>query len=98
MVNEHSILVIGRHKHILEKVTAMLKQHGYTVIGKQWNDEAIEAFKHEKIEAVIIGGGVDIESRKQLYEEFTKLNPFVKIIDGHPHSILEDLQKIFPSG
>lgn len=95
MANGEKILVVGRHMDILIKVVRLLEQHGYSPIGKQWNEEAIEAFKKEKIDAVVIGGGVDNESRQLFHTEFKRLNPLVKIIDGHPRTILVDLQNAF---
>lgn len=95
MSDQEKVLVIGRHRDILIRVTEMLTQHCYNVIGKQWNEEAIDAFKKEKIKAVIIGGGVDAESRQLFHIEFTKLNPSIKIIDAHPQTVLRELEVIF---
>jgi DNA-binding NtrC family response regulator len=95
MGHGEKVLVIGRHENMLAKVTALLQQHGYRAIGKQWNQEAIQAFTSDKIDAVIIGGGVDDESRNLFHTEFSKINPQVKIIDGHPQTVLSDLQKTF---
>lgn len=96
MGHGEKVLVIGRHEFMLTKVTAMLKQHGYQAIGRQTNEEAIAAFKAETIDAVIIGGGVDDESRNLFHTEFPKINPQVKIIDGHPQTVLADLKAAFP--
>ncbi|NUO00081.1 MAG: hypothetical protein HUU01_05645 [Saprospiraceae bacterium] len=89
------LLVIGRHANILEKITAMLNEQGYLATGKQWNEEAIAAFKKEHFDAVIIGGGVDNESRELFHIEFPKLNPQVKIINAHPQTVLADLRLAF---
>jgi hypothetical protein len=96
MGNGEKILVIGRHASMMERVLDMLKQHGYNAMGKQRNEEAIVAFKDNAFEAVIIGGGIDDESRELFHTEFPKLNPSVKIIDGHPLTLLDDLKKAFP--
>jgi hypothetical protein len=96
MGHGEKVLVIGRHADMLAKVTEMLKQHGYNAIGEQWNEGAIAAFKANSINAVVIGGGVDSESRDFFHTEFPKLNPFVKVIDAHPQTILSDLKKVFP--
>jgi hypothetical protein len=89
------LLVIGRHADMLQKITAMLNGQGYLAIGKQWNEEAITAFKADHFDAVIIGGGVDNESRDLFHTEFPKLNPQVKIIDAHPQTVLAELQSVF---
>jgi DNA-binding NtrC family response regulator len=91
------VLVIGRHADMLTKVVQLLKQHGYSAIGEQWNGQAMAAFKKDTIQAVIIGGGVDEESRAYFHQEFPKINPSVKIINAHPQTVLADLQKAFPN-
>lgn len=96
MGNGEKILVIGRHAHMLAKVTAMLNTNGYNTVGKQWDEEAVAAFKADIFDAVVIGGGVDAESRTYFHTEFPKLNPSVKVIDAHPHTILADLKSAFP--
>lgn len=96
MGHGEKVLIIGRHVGMLAKITDLLKQHGYNSIGKMTNDEAILAFKSDTIDAVIIGGGVDAESRDLFHLEFPKINPKVKIIDAHPQTVLNDLKAAFP--
>lgn len=97
MAAEKRVLVIGRHADMLTKVVFMLQKHGYSAVGEQWNEQAIATFKRDSIQAVVIGGGVDEESRAYFHREFFKLNPSVRIIDSHPQTILTDLQKAFTS-
>ncbi len=97
MGHGEKILVIGRHAEMLEKITNMLKLHGYNAIGKISNEEAIVAFKSDIIDAVIIGGGVDSDSRNFFHSSFPTINPAVKIIDAHPQSVLSDLKEAFPN-
>lgn len=75
----------------------MLSQHGYHAVGSLTNDEALNAFKTEHIDAVIIGGGVDAASRDLFHHEFPKINPKVKVIDAHPQTVLQDLREAFYS-
>ena len=89
------ILIIGRNINILSKITDMLNQNGYQTIGKLTNEEAISVFQSETIDVVIIGGGVDSESRLFFHSEFSKINPFIKIIDSHPQTVLSDLRNAF---
>lgn len=95
MGHHEKVLVIGRHESMLAKVTAVLKEHNYQATGRQSNEEAIAAFESEMFDAVIIGGGVDAESRHLFHTAFPTINPKVKIIDGHPQTILSDLQQAF---
>lgn len=93
MANGIKILVIGRHPGLMENVLGMLRQQGYEATGALTNEEALRRFD-PGIQAVIIGGGVDGESRRLFRKEFLKINPAVKVIDGHPHTILSDLRQI----
>jgi DNA-binding LacI/PurR family transcriptional regulator len=95
MGNGEKVLIIGRHAEMLSKITEIIKQNGYNSIGIMTNDEAILTFKSETIDAVIIGGGVDSESRNFFHSEFIKINPSVKIIDAHPQTVLSDLKEAF---
>jgi PleD family two-component response regulator len=89
------VLVIGRHADMLENVKALLQTNGYESFGATQNEEAIKLFNATKPDAIIIGGGVDFESRNYFHLAFIKINPAVKIIDAHPHTILNDLKKAF---
>jgi DNA-binding NarL/FixJ family response regulator len=88
------ILIIGRHPEMLASVIDMLNQNGYVASGETENEKAILAFKSINFDAVVIGGGVDHESRNYIHYEFPKINAAIKIIDGNPHTILEELKKI----
>ncbi len=91
MGHGEKVLVIGRHADMLQKITEMLNRQGYNSIGKQWNEEAIAAFHAEVFDAVVIGGGVDNESRQLFHDKFPITNPNIKIIDAHPQTVLSDL-------
>lgn len=77
---------------MLEKVTKLIENEGFNVIGATANDLAFVLFdQHPDVRAVVIGGGVDLESRTLFHEEFTRRNPTIKIIDAHPQTVLADL-------
>jgi DNA-binding NarL/FixJ family response regulator len=96
MGHGEKILIIGRHPDMLARITEMLIQHGYNAVGKMTNEEAILAYTSDTIDAVVIGGGVDNDSRELFHREFPKMNPKVKIIDAHPQTVLADLKTAFP--
>jgi len=96
MGHGEKVLIIGRHADMLQRITDILIHHGYNAIGKMTNEEAIAAFKSDTIDAVIIGGGVDKESRDLFHLEFPKMHPAVKVIDAHPQTVLSDLKAAFP--
>lgn len=97
MGHNEKILIIGRHADMLSRITDMLIQHGYDAKGTQTNEEALAAFQTDNFQAVIIGGGVDEESRNWFHTKFRIINPFVIIIDAHPQTVLNDLKKAFPN-
>lgn len=96
MESKVKVLVIGRHADMLARITGLLQQNGYDAIGKTTNHEALEAFRAAPAQAIIIGGGVDFESRQWFHSELPKINPAVKIIDAHPQTVLSDLKAMFP--
>jgi CheY-like chemotaxis protein len=95
MGHGEKVLVIGRHADMLARVSDMLKNHNYNPLGAQTNEEALQKFADEKPQAVIIGGGVDSESRALFHRTFS---PSAKVIDAHPQTVLGDLKAAFPDG
>ncbi len=97
MGHGENVLIIGRHADMLVKITDLLKQHGYNAIGTMTNEEAMLIVKSNGIDAVIIGGGVDNNSRELFHKEFPEINAKIKIIDAHPQTVLSDLKAAFPN-
>lgn len=95
MGHGEKVLVIGRHADMLARITDMLKNHHYDAVGAQTNEEALQKFEDEKPAAVLIGGGVDGESRALFHGTFS---PMAKVIDAHPQTVLVDLKAAFPDG
>jgi hypothetical protein len=92
MGHGEKVLVIGRHANMLARVTQMLKDHNYAAIGVQTNEEALQMFATEKPLAVVVGGGVDGESRSFFHRTFSVS---AKVIDAHPQTILSELKNAF---
>lgn len=80
---------------MLTKVSDMLKNYNYNAVGAQTNEEALQLFEAEKPRAVIIGGGVDGESRALFHRTFS---PTATVIDAHPQTVLGDLKAAFGDG
>lgn len=87
------MLVIGRHPDMLNRITDLLKNHHYHAVGATTNEQALAKFEAEHPLAVIIGGGVDGESRAMFHRNFS---PSAKVIDAHPQTVLKDLKAAFP--
>jgi hypothetical protein len=80
---------------MLQSVLQLLHLNNFKVKGATVNDEALKLFSLHIFNAVVIGGGVDDESRLYFQTTFSSLNPAIKIIDAHPKTILKDLEKAF---
>jgi hypothetical protein len=93
MGNNETILIIGRHQFIMDRVIPLLKEHNYNAFGVATDEEAIDFVKNNKVDAVLIGGGVEDASRKLFHTEFITINPNIKIIDASPKTVLEDLKE-----
>jgi hypothetical protein len=75
------ILVIGRHAQIIETVLRLIHTHqDWKAVGALSDSEAIEKFRADSFDLVLIGGGVDEESERKLKTEYEKVNPRVKMI------------------
>lgn len=92
---KRKVLVVGRHTDLLQKVLQLLQHNGYEAFGETTNEGAISSFQTHRMDAVIIGGGVDFPSRDLFHLQFPKLNPDVKIIDAHPQTVLTELKNAF---
>jgi hypothetical protein len=95
MSSPKQLLVIGRHPDMMARITGLLAQHGYQAKGAITNDEAFERFNRHDFDGVVIGGGVDADSRSLFETEFLKLRPSTKIIHAHPQTLLAQLEQAF---
>lgn len=76
-----NILVIGRHAQIMETILRLIdSQPEWKSMGALTDDEALETFKRNTFDLVLIGGGVEQSSEEKLTQEFKKLNSQIKII------------------
>lgn len=91
----YKILIVGRHRGIMESMLKLLIDSGYDAQGATENAHAQQLFAENTFQGVIFGGGVDLESRENLSTAFKAINPEVKIIIAHPNSILQDIKNAF---
>lgn len=94
-MKRNNILVIGRDPQTLQGVVDMLKEHGYDAHGESIDDYALQAFNQFDFDGVLLGGGVDAQSREILIPAFLKKKPELKIASGHPWQALEALREAF---
>ncbi|MEV6429037.1 hypothetical protein [Nocardia sp. NPDC051463] len=61
-----TVLAIGRDQDIVNTAVAIFQSHGYTAAGTIAADEALDALDTDEITHLIIGGGVEPDSRERL--------------------------------
>ncbi len=72
---------MGRHPQIMETVLRLIRtQQNWRAIGALEDNEAIEKFRENNFDLVLIGGGVEEESERKLKAECEKVNSQIKII------------------
>ena len=76
-----SILVIGKHPEVLEKILAGLRAKGIAALGTTEMEKASVDFNAKDLALVAFGGGVDLPVREKLKSEFKQQNPDVILLD-----------------
>ncbi len=75
------ILVLGRHAQIMETVLRLINgQPKWKAEGALTDAEAKTKFENGNFDLVLIGGGVEEKSERELSIVFKEKNPEVKII------------------
>jgi DNA-binding NtrC family response regulator len=92
------ILVVGRHPAIMVKVQALIESAGYTHLGALTDEEAIALMRSAAPDALLLGGGVEPESRATLSAAFEAARPGCPVIEhsGGPRGLLERLGERWP--
>lgn len=60
------LLVIGRGQSVVDTAIAYIDGLGYRVLGTTLDEEALDILDREQVRFLVIGGGVETESRKTL--------------------------------
>jgi hypothetical protein len=90
---EVNMLVIGRHKEIMQTVLRLINQNpAYNASGATTNDEAVALFRSGDFQLIILGGGVDRTSEAFFRKTFAEIKPGIKIIQhfGGGSGLLEN--------
>lgn len=76
-----NILVLGRHVQIMETVLRLINNRPeWKAVGALTNTDAKIKFSSSDFDLVLIGGGVEEKSERELSVEFREKKPSVKII------------------
>jgi hypothetical protein len=78
------ILVIGRHRDILETVTRLVNTNAeWNATGAQTDEEAIVLFNNKAFKLALLGGGIEKQSEDRLCELFKAKNPAILIVQHY---------------
>ena len=91
-----SILILGRHAGMMQNVLSFLQTHGFTDLkGVLTNDEVRTELFSNNYNLLIIGGGVDTETRKMISAFINQHTLAVKTIEhfGNPATLIDEINK-----
>ena len=75
------VLVLGRNAQIMETVLRLINsQENWQAVGALTDEDALKLFTSQTIDLVLVGGGVEEPSERELTAAFRKTNPCIKII------------------
>ncbi|MEV6657184.1 hypothetical protein [Nocardia fluminea] len=60
------LLAVGRGPEVVEAALEYVGGRGYRVLGSTTDEEALSILRRERVRLLVIGGGVETESRKVL--------------------------------
>lgn len=88
-----NVLVLGRHAAMLQNALTLLSQNGYGATGYTTDEEIIRALQTTNIDLVVIGGGVEANSRSLINATAAQVMPSPKVVDVYgPQHLLEAVQ------
>lgn len=95
MTSAPRVLVVGRHASILTRVTALLEGAGY-VVGGALTDDAAVGMMAAGFDVLLLGGGVEADSRSRLRDAFATASPGRPVIEhyGGPNGLLDHVNRI----
>lgn len=78
------ILAIGRHEQILQTVVRLINNNPeWEGVGAMTDKDAVQQFDHQVIDIILLCGGIEPESEKNLRAYFTAHRPHVKIVQHY---------------
>ncbi len=83
-MSKTEILVICRHKEILQTIVRLINNNpNWHAIGAVTDNEAISAFNSQTIKLVLLGSGIEKESEIDLRKKFTDHNSQITIVQHY---------------
>ncbi|WP_432195583.1 hypothetical protein [Streptomyces sp. bgisy027] len=68
MSNEKNVLVLGRERHLVDASTDIIEAGGFKAVGVTRDEEALSLLDTGRFIAVLVGSGVEWESRPPVRE------------------------------
>lgn len=90
-----SILILGRHSGMMQQVITFLRQQGFeNTKGVLSNQEVKAALLTRSYQVLIIGGGVDDETRNMLKQLIADKIIAIKLVEhfGNPASLVTEIK------
>jgi hypothetical protein len=63
MIKMMNVLVLGRERHLVDASTSILAENGFRAVGVTRDEEAFALLDRGEFVAVLVGSGVEYESR-----------------------------------
>lgn len=94
VVTTANVLIVGRKSDEVARATEALKARGYAASGETEDPEALATMKNARVDIVVLGAGIDPESRNRLIETAESRCPGVKIVEqfGGFENILPEVE------
>lgn len=92
-----NILILGRDAGMMQNVMAFLGQHGFRKAkGVLTNEDVLAELATGRSHVLIIGGGVDNETRKMIRQLMTQKNIRTKTVEhfGNPSSLPDEIRSV----
>jgi hypothetical protein len=93
----NNILILGRHSIMMQTVISLLLQYGFgNTKGVLTNEEVINELLTRKNHVLVIGGGVDVETRKLIQQVIAENRIQTKIAAhfGNPATLIDEIKQL----
>ncbi|MFI5688213.1 hypothetical protein [Streptomyces sp. NPDC051636] len=103
MSNEKNVLVLGRERHLVDASTDIIEANGFNAVGVTRDEEALALLDTGRFIAVLVGSGVEWESRPPVHQHAAphgtvvleaRRIPMQTVQDHVRHVIVPRLQQI----
>lgn len=92
---EYSVLVVARRDYVIETLGGLLTRSGYSVLTAMEDERVIKLLKSKSPDVLLIGGGVEPNSRLGFRRFIVSQMPLVKIVEhfGGPATLVSEVDQ-----